>query len=116
LKYKTFSFNSYRAVSRPAWQLEEAANGVLTINIPGLQANRDIVGLPDGGLRNHMPLLFNPGFNKKEFSEPDAKFKYPTLSNVQRPKSDEDLAFMSVSTNQLLKHAVVSSERNLFFM
>ncbi|KAG0591010.1 hypothetical protein KC19_1G142400 [Ceratodon purpureus] len=77
-------------------ELEEAANGVLTINIPGLQANRGIVGYPDGGLRNHMPLIFDPGFNKKEFSEPDTKFTYPTLRNVQRPESDEDLAFMSV--------------------
>ena len=74
------------------------------------------MGYPDGGLRNHMPLIFDPGFNKKEFSEPDTKFTYPTLRNVQRPESDEDLAFMSVSccnhgTNKLLKHAIVNSER-----
>ena len=85
------------SVFHPTWQLMEAADGVLTINIPGFQANRDIVGYPDGGLTNPMPLVFDPGFNRKELSEPDKKFTYPTLNNVQRPKSDEDLAFMSVS-------------------
>lgn len=69
----------------------------MTINIPGLRSNRDIVGYPDGGLKNHMPLLFDPGLNRKVFDGPDKKFKYPTLENVQRPESDEDLAFMSVS-------------------
>lgn len=108
--YKVFSSSILIVLLfHPAWQLEEAANGILTINIPGLQANRDTVGYPDGGLRNHMPLLFDPGFNKKEFSKPDTKFKYPTLNNVQRPKSDEDLAFMSVcycnsGTKRFLKH------------
>lgn len=94
--YSSF-LGSHLAVFRSASQLKEAANGVLTINIPGIQANREIVGYPDGGLKNPMPLLFDPGFNRKEFSEPDKKFTYLTLSNVQRPKSDEDLAFMSVS-------------------
>jgi len=105
------SFDSQLTGFRPTSQLKEAANGVLTINIPGLQANRDIVGYPDGGLKYHMPLLFDPGLNRKEFCEPDIKFTYPTLSNVERPKSDEDLAFMSVSycnygTDIVLKHII----------
>lgn len=91
-------------------QQKEVANGVLTKNIVGVRANRELVAHPDGGLRNPVPLLFDPGFNKKEFSEPDIKFSYPILDNVQRPKNDEDLAFMSIlQLGSLLRSKQITS-------
>ena len=81
----------------PSLQREEMANGVENINIPGFQANRDLVAYPDGGLYNHMVLTFNPSPNTKYLCKPDEQFQYPVLENVTRPESDEDLAFMTVS-------------------
>lgn len=80
----------------PLLQQEEMANGAVNINIPGFQANRDLVAYPDGGLYNHMVLTFDPSLNTKHFCKPDEQFQYPVLENVTRPQSDEDLAYMTV--------------------
>jgi hypothetical protein len=60
-------------------QHEEIAEGIAEWNIPGFQANRDLVAHPDGGLYN-----------------PIKHFTYPVLDDVKRPGNDDDLAFMTV--------------------
>lgn len=91
-------------------QLEEMAIGVKTLNIPGFNAIRELVATSNGGLRHHVPLVFDSDFSREETSKPDEKFKYPALEDVQRPKSDEDLAFMSVlQLGSLIKSKKVTS-------
>ncbi|KAG0558086.1 hypothetical protein KC19_10G003700 [Ceratodon purpureus] len=75
---------------------EEIAKGIATWNIPGFQANRDLVAYPDGGLYNPVALTFDPSFNSQDFSKPIKHFKHPVLDDVKRPESDDDLAFMTV--------------------
>jgi hypothetical protein len=79
-----------------ALQHEEIAEGIATWNIPGFQANRDLVAYPDGGLYNPVALTFDPSFNSQDFSKPIKHFKYPVLDDVKRPESNDDLAFMKV--------------------
>lgn len=75
---------------------EEIAKGIAAWNIPGFQANRDLVAFPDGGLYNPVALTFDPSLNTQDFSKPIEHFKYPVLEDVKRPESDDDLAFMTV--------------------
>lgn len=78
-------------------QNEEIAKGIATWNIPGFQANRELVAFPDGGLYNPVALTFDPSLNTQDFSKPIEHFKYPVLEDVKRPESDDDLAFMTVT-------------------
>lgn len=75
---------------------EEMAEGARLMNIPGFQANRGLVGFPDGGLHDPSILTFDPSYNTDTFSVADNKFLYPVLQNVKRPEKDDDIAFMTV--------------------
>jgi hypothetical protein len=77
-------------------QHEEIAEGIAEWNIPGFQANRDLVAHPDGGLYNPVALTFDASFNTQDFSKPIKHFTYPVLDDVKRPGNDDDLAFMTV--------------------
>ncbi|XAR50416.1 hypothetical protein NMG60_11004735 [Bertholletia excelsa] len=74
----------------------EIEMAVKEFNNPIIQANRKLVGSVNGGLQNPPYLIFNPHWNGKDAQDVGKKFSYPSLCGVQRPKSEEDIAFMSV--------------------
>lgn len=71
---------------------------ITQVLIPYYQQNRGVVGLPDGGQANPMPLLFDPTLGQKPVNNDLGHFSYPSLTNVTRPSNDTDLAYMTVSS------------------
>jgi len=43
------------------------------------------------------PLVFNADWNYEPVHYENKRFNYPSISGVQRPDSEDDIAFMSVS-------------------
>ena len=72
------------------------ATNITQVLIPYYQQNRAVVGLPDGGLSNPMPLLFDPTLGQKPVDSNLGHFSYPTPSNVTRPSNDIDIAYLTV--------------------
>ena len=78
-------------------QRQVMVTNITSLYTPFYQQIRALVDLPDGGLANPMPLLFDSHLGQKADSAmPPPKFKYPQLTNVTRPSSDVDLAYMTV--------------------
>jgi len=50
----------------------------------------------DGGLQNPSCLVFNPNWGSEQPDGINRRFAHTVPSDVQRPGSDEDIAFMSV--------------------
>lgn len=75
----------------------EIAKGATEFNIPIIRANRKLVAFEDGGLHNPSALLFNADWGSGQAQELSKRFYYPSLSNIQKPENEEDIAFMSVS-------------------
>ena len=85
------------------------ATNITQVLIPYYQQNRAVVGLPDGGLSNPMPLLFDPTLGQKPVDSNLGHFFYPTPSNITRPSSDTDIAYMTVRCDRpciAVKHHV----------
>lgn len=76
--------------------MREIEKGARELNIPISESNRKLVASENGGLQNPSCLIFNPEWDSKETQSASKPFKYPTVVGVQRPSSDEDIAFMSV--------------------
>lgn len=74
----------------------EIEKGAKEFNIPIIRANRKLVASVNGGLDNPSYLVFNPVWSNENLQHPSNWFSYPSVLGVQRPKSDEDVAFMSV--------------------
>lgn len=88
----------------------EIEKGAKELNIPIIRDNRKSVASANGGLRNPSCLVFNPTWNKRN-SQPINTFSYPSLSDVNEPTNDEDIAFMSVlELGQLIKTRKITSE------
>ncbi|EPS58185.1 amidase-like protein, partial [Genlisea aurea] len=96
-----------------AAKMVEIERGAEEFNIPIIESNRRLVARENGGLQNPSPLIFNSAWRVEEEEEEDDKtkrFNYPSPSGVQRPKSDEDIAFMSVlELGQLIKSKQITS-------
>ena len=73
------------------------ASNLTSVYIPYYKRIRAVVGLPDGGLSNPPPLLFDPTLGHKPMDPAPRKFLYPQLTNVTRPTSDVDVAYMTVT-------------------
>ncbi len=80
-------------------------SNITSVLIPFYQQTRAVVGLPDGGLANPMPLLFDPTLGQKPINSTRGNFSYPLLSDVTRPSNDTDLAYMMVGALLLVAHA-----------
>lgn len=80
-------------------------SNITSVLIPFYHQTRAVVGLPDGGLANPMPLLFDPTLGQKPINSTHGNFSYPQLSNVTRPSNDVDLAYMTVGALSLVAHA-----------
>ena len=72
---------------------------ITQVLIPAYQRIRAVVDLPDGGLRNPMPILFDPMLGLKPVATNPSNFSYPQMTNVTRPDDDEDVAYMTVSAH-----------------
>ncbi|CAK8579073.1 unnamed protein product [Lathyrus sativus] len=93
-------------------QVEEIAKGVNEFNIPIIKANRKLVASNNGGLQYHSPLLFNADWDHQPQSVHcvNKRFRYPSISGIQRPESEEDIAFLSVlELGELIKTKQISS-------
>lgn len=74
----------------------EIGNGARELNMPISDANRKLVASENGGLQDPSYLIFNPEWNSKEAQSVSKRFNYPSVPGVQKPSSDEDIAFMTV--------------------
>lgn len=66
------------------------------LNLPIFAANRELVASENGGLHNPSCLIFNPEWTDEQVENASNRFGYPTLSGIQKPKTEEDIAFMSI--------------------
>ncbi len=80
-------------------------SNITSVLIPFYRQTRAVVELPDGGLANPMPLLFDPTLGKKPINSTRGNFSYPLLSDVTRPSNNTDLAYMTVGALLLVAHA-----------
>ncbi|XP_016443870.1 uncharacterized protein LOC107769186 isoform X1 [Nicotiana tabacum] len=90
-------------------EIEKGAND---FNIPIIRSNRKLVATTDGGLHNPSCLVFNSAWKVQQLeNEPNKKLNYPSpAAGIERPKSDEDIAFMSIlELGQLLKANLITS-------
>lgn len=89
-------------------KIEKGAND---FNIPIIRSNRKLVATTDGGLYNPSCLVFNSAWKVQQLDhEPNKKLTYPSPAGIRRPKSDEDIAFMSIlELGELLKANLITS-------
>ncbi|CAJ1937653.1 unnamed protein product [Sphenostylis stenocarpa] len=93
-------------------QIREMSEGANEFNIPIIKANRKLVACENGGLHYPSPLVFNANWNSEPFHYENQRFNYPSISGVQRPESEDDIAFMSVlELGELIKTKQISSQQ-----
>jgi hypothetical protein len=78
-------------------QVLDIAREAKELNLPIFAANRELVASENGGLHNPSCLIFNPEWTNEQVENASNRFSYPTLSGIQKPKTEEDIAFMSVN-------------------
>lgn len=92
-------------------QIGEIAEGVNEFNIPIIKANRKLVASENGGLHYPPPLIFNADWIYQPVHCESNRFNYPSISGIQRPESEEDIAFMSVlELGELIKTKQITSQ------
>ncbi|KAK7369583.1 hypothetical protein VNO80_11624 [Phaseolus coccineus] len=93
-------------------QTGEIAEGAKEFNIPIIKANRKLVAHENGGLHYPSPLVFNADWNYEPVHYENKRFNYPSISGVQRPESEDDIAFMSVlELGELIKTKQITSQQ-----
>ncbi|XP_027124550.1 uncharacterized protein [Coffea arabica] len=96
-----FSDNKVRDIEKAAKEF----------NVPIIKTNRKLVASENGGLHYPSYLVFNPARTNESLQQATKRFSHPSLEGVRRPKSDEDIAFMSVlELGQLIKTKQITSE------
>ncbi|PHT29305.1 hypothetical protein CQW23_31107 [Capsicum baccatum] len=95
-------------LSKKMLEIQKGAND---FNRPIIRSNRKLVATTDGGLHNPSCLVFNSAWKVQQIeNEPNKKINYPSPVGIQRPKSDEDIAFQSIlELGQLLKENLITS-------
>lgn len=73
----------------------EIVKGVKEFNIPTIRADRKLVGSVSGGLQDPCALVFVPDWGNEISQLLSSKFNYPSLYDIQRPQSEEGIAFMT---------------------
>ncbi|XP_012572090.1 uncharacterized protein [Cicer arietinum] len=92
-------------------QIEEIAKGVNELNIPIIKANRELVASKNGGLQYPSPLVFNADWERRSINCETKRFTHPSISGIQRPESEEDIAFLSVlELGELIKTKKITSQ------
>ncbi|OWM65626.1 hypothetical protein CDL15_Pgr017123 [Punica granatum] len=92
------AFKLFDADFSPDCKVQEIAEGALDYNIPIIRVNGKSVASADGGLQNPSPLFFHAkwGNSSEQVNIKSRRFDYLSQYGVQRPKDDEDIAFLSV--------------------
>ncbi|KAL9422846.1 hypothetical protein AB3S75_035016 [Citrus x aurantiifolia] len=89
----------------------EIAKGATEFNLPIIRANRKLVASENGGLHNPSVLTFNPDWGTEQEQEASKIFNYPSISDIQKPENEEDIAFMSVlELGALIRTKQITSE------
>ncbi|KAI6675796.1 hypothetical protein NL676_003702 [Syzygium grande] len=89
----------------------EVAKGAEEFNIPIIRANRKSVASVDGGLQNPSCLVFDPSWGSEQPDGINRRFTHTMPSDIQRPGSDEDIAFMSVlELGELIRTRQITSK------
>ncbi|KAK6147921.1 hypothetical protein DH2020_018833 [Rehmannia glutinosa] len=89
----------------------EIEKGAEELNIPIFRSNRKLVASVNGGLENPSTLVFSSAWNHDDAQDAPKRFNYPSLSGVEKPKSDDDIAYMSIlELGQLIKSKQITSE------
>ncbi|KAK6147932.1 hypothetical protein DH2020_018844 [Rehmannia glutinosa] len=89
----------------------EIEKGAEELNIPIFRSNRKLVASVNGGLENPSTLVFSSAWNHDDAQDAPKRFNYPSLSGVERPKSDDDIAYMSIlELGQLIKSKQITYE------
>ncbi|KAL7139791.1 hypothetical protein ABFS83_09G076600 [Erythranthe nasuta] len=89
----------------------EIEKGARELNVPIFRSNRKLVASVNGGLENPSSLVFNSAWDHGDSQNAPENFNYPSVSGVKRPKSDEDIAFMSIlELGALIKSKQITSE------
>ncbi|XP_034708584.1 glutamyl-tRNA(Gln) amidotransferase subunit A-like [Vitis riparia] len=92
-------------------KIAEIEKGATELNIPISRANRKLVAAVNGGLHDPSYLVFNPEWGNEQVQSKTKRFSYPSLSGIQRPESEEDIAFMTVlELGELIKTKQITSE------
>lgn len=92
-------------------KIAEIEKGATELNIPISRANRKLVASINGGLHDPPYLVFNPEWGNEQVQSRSKRFSYPSLSGIQRPESEEDIAFMTVlELGELIKTKQITSE------
>ncbi|XP_044504157.1 glutamyl-tRNA(Gln) amidotransferase subunit A isoform X2 [Mangifera indica] len=88
----------------------EVAEGATEFNIPIMRANRKLVASEEGGLHNPSALVFNADWGSGQ-AKVSNRFNHPSVSSIQKPDKEEDIAFMSVlELGALIKSKQITSE------
>ncbi|KAK7318360.1 hypothetical protein RJT34_03059 [Clitoria ternatea] len=90
---------------------QEIAEGAYELNLPIIKGNRKLVASENGGLHYPSPLVFNADWAYRPVHPENNRFNYPTISGIQRPESEEDIAFMTVlELGELIKTKQITSQ------
>ncbi|KAL1533257.1 glutamyl-tRNA(Gln) amidotransferase subunit A isoform X2 [Salvia divinorum] len=89
----------------------EIEKGARELNLPIIKSNRELAASANGGLENPSSLVFSASWSHDHAQHASKRFNYPSIPRIERPKSDEDIAFMSIlELGQLIKSKQISSE------
>ncbi|KAJ9680164.1 hypothetical protein PVL29_019452 [Vitis rotundifolia] len=92
-------------------KIAEIEQGATELNIPISRANRKLVASVNGGLHDPSYLVFNPEWRNEQVQSKTKRFSCPSLSGIQRPEGEEDIAFMTVlELGELIKTKQITSE------
>ncbi|XP_004309555.1 PREDICTED: glutamyl-tRNA(Gln) amidotransferase subunit A-like [Fragaria vesca subsp. vesca] len=92
-------------------KLLELVKGAKKFNIPTIRANRKLVASVNGGLNDPSCLVFVPDWGIDKAQNPSKRFKCSSLSGIQRPHGDDDIAFMSVlELGELIRTKQITSQ------
>ncbi|KAL6177729.1 hypothetical protein ACLB2K_049253 [Fragaria x ananassa] len=92
-------------------KLLELVKGAKKFNIPTIRANRKLVASVNGGLNDPSCLVFVPDWGIDKAQNPSKKFRCSSLSGIQRPQGDDDIAFMSVlELGELIRTKQITSQ------
>ncbi|CAL0325246.1 unnamed protein product [Lupinus luteus] len=92
-------------------QIEEIDKGAKELNIPIIRTNRKLVASENGGLHYPSPLVFDASWDYRPVHPANKRFNYPSIRGIQRPESEEDIAFMNVlELGELIKTKQITSQ------
>ncbi|XP_024172835.1 glutamyl-tRNA(Gln) amidotransferase subunit A [Rosa chinensis] len=92
-------------------EMLEIVKGDKELNTPIIRANRELVASVNGGLSDPSYLVFNSGWGKEQAQNVTRRFSYPSLSGIQKPRSEEDIAFLTIpELGQLIRTKQITSK------